>query len=218
MALDINKKIGNKSEIARNYILAAKCYHDVDIKDSIFYYFDMALDIYTDLHDTANIAYTYQSIGAVNVDLGFPITARKYYLYALEIDSLSGNYLDMAFDYQNIAFAETETGAKKNALEYLRKSVQIFDTATTSDPYYIYIKYATYLGLTATYINFAQETGEKKYADSSFFYIKKIGNYFIYNGVYSSEIFKSIYYSRYLSFCNQHEEALKTLIDCKPLL
>ncbi|MBR6179278.1 MAG: SpoIIE family protein phosphatase [Bacteroidales bacterium] len=218
MALDINKKTDNQSELARNYILAAKCYNDISIKDSIFYYFDKALDIYTELHDTANIAYTYQSIGSVNVDLGFPKTARKYYLYALKIDSLSGNYLDMAFDYQNIAFAETETGAKKNALEYLRKSVQIFDTATTSDPYYIYIKYATYLGLTATYINFAQETGEKKYADSSYHYIQKIGNYFISNGVYSSEIFKAIYYARYLSFCNQHKAALQTLIDCKPLL
>ena len=218
MALNLNKKIGNKSETARNYILAAKCYHDISVKDSTFYYFDMALSIYTELHDTANIAYTYQSIGSVNVDLGFPKNARKYYLYALEIDSLSGNYLDMAFDYQNIAFAETETGDKHNALEYLNKSVKIFDTATTSDPYYIYIKYATYLGLTATYINFAQETGDKKYADSCIHYIKKIGNYFIYNGVYSSEIFKAIYFSRYLSFCNRHEEALKTLLDCKPLL
>ena len=217
-ALECNLKTGDKSETAKNYILIAKCYHDLNNKDSIFYYFDLALDIYTELGDTANLAYTYQSIGSVNVDLGFPQNARKYYLQALSIDSLSGNYLDLAFDYQNVAFIETELGVNQNALKYLNKAVRIFDTATTSDPYYIYIKYATYLGLTSTYLSYAKELNDKNYADSAYVYIKKIGDYFIENGIYSSQLYKSIYYARYLSFYNRDKEAVKILLQDKQYL
>ncbi|MBO4373076.1 MAG: SpoIIE family protein phosphatase [Bacteroidales bacterium] len=217
-ALECNLKTGDKSETAKNYILIAKCYHDLNNKDSIFYYFDLALDIYTELRDTANLAYTYQSIGSVNVDLGFPQNARKYYLQALRIDSLSGNYLDLAFDYQNVAFIETELGVNQNALKYLNKAVRIFDTATTSDPYYIYIKYATYLGLTSTYLSYAKELNDKNYADSAYVYIKKIGDYFIENGIYSSQLYKSIYYARYLSFYNRDKEAVKILLQDKQYL
>lgn len=217
-ALECNLKNKNKSETAKTYILIAKCYHDLNNKDSIFYYFDLALDIYTELRDTANLAYTYQSIGSVNVDLGFPQNARKYYLQALRIDSLSGNYLDLAFDYQNVAFIETELGVNQNALKYLNKAVRIFDTASTTDPYYIYIKYATYLGLTSTYLSYAKELNDKNYADSAYVYIKKIGDYFIENGIYSSQLYKSIYYARYLSFYNRDKEAVKILLQDKQYL
>ena len=217
-ALECNLKTGDKSEIAKSYILIAKCYHDLNSRDSIFYYFNLALDIYSQLHDTANLAYTYQSIGSVNVDLGFPQNARKYYLQALRIDSLSGNYLDLAFDYQNVAFIETELGNNQNALKYHNKAVRIFDTTNTSDPYYIYIKYATYLGLVSTYISYATHTNQQKYADSAYIYIKKIGDYFIENGIYSSELYKTIYYARYLSFCNRDREAVKILLESKHYL
>ena len=203
-----------KPEIARDYILMAKCYHDINIKDSIFYFFNLALDIYTELQDTVNLSYTYQSIGSVNVDLGYPSNALVYYRKALQLDSLSNNYLELAFDYQNIGFVENELNNTTNALYYFGKSVEIFDTTYTDDPYYIYSKYATYLGLASTYIAYAKTTNNKSYADSCYFYIKKIGDYFADNGIYSSQFYKLLHYANYLSFCNRDREAVKVLLDC----
>ncbi|MCR5455280.1 MAG: SpoIIE family protein phosphatase [Bacteroidales bacterium] len=207
-----------KDEIARCYILIAKCYFDLNIKDSIFVHFDKALNIYTLLKDTANLAYTYQSIGAVNSDLGFYSNAREYYSKALQMDSLTGNYLEMAFDYQNLGFVETETGNRKSALRYLNKSVSIYDTTSTDDPYYIYSKYTTYMGLASAYISFAKETQQQSYADSCHYYIQKVGDFYIETGNYSSQLLKMIYQAQYLSLCGKHHAAIDTLIKSKQYL
>lgn len=217
-AKDYYNKLNAKDEAARCYILIAKCYFDLNIKDSIFMHFDKALNIYTQLKDTANLAYTYQSIGAVNSDLGFYSNAREYYGKALQMDSLTGNYLEMAFDYQNLGFVENEQRNKETAFKFLKKSVSIFDTAYTEDPYYIYSKYTTYIGLASAYIKYAKETNEQLYADSCYMYIKKIGNFYIDNGNYSAELLKNIYYAQYLSFGGNHQAAISTLLNCKQYL
>lgn len=204
-----------KDETAKCYILIAKCYFDLNVCDSIFLHFNKALDIYTQLKDTANLAYTYQSIGAVNSDLGFYTNASEYYSKALQMDSLTNNYIEMAFDYQNIGFVENETGKPENALTFFTKSASIFDTINTDDPYYIFSQHSTYMGLASAYISLAKETHLLTFADSCYYYIKKIGNFYIDNGNYSSQFTKMIYYAQYLSLCGKHKEAIETLLDSR---
>ena len=217
-AVEYYLESGNMPELAKSYILVAKCYLDLNRQDSIFGFFNKALDIYEDLHDTANIAYVYQSVGAVNSDLGYYPTARDYYSKALSLDSMSGNYLELAFDYQNIGFVENEMGDKAEAFKYYKKSVSIIDTAHTDDPYYIYSRHATYIGLASAYIAFAKDTNEPLYADSCYMYLSKIGNFYIDNGNYSAEILYKICYAQYLTFRGDYNAAVRVLLDSRKYL
>ena len=117
-ALAVLQKINNKQRIAEECISIAKCYHELNISDSIFYYFNKALDIYVALQDSDYMAYTYRSIGMVNSDMEFYKTAAEYLENALVIDSMLGNQLDMADDYLYLALAFHNNQPK--SLEYLR--------------------------------------------------------------------------------------------------
>ena len=211
-AIEVYEAQNDKQNVAVNYINIGKCYHELNIRDSVFFYFNKALDIYLELKDTLNVAYTYQSMGLVNFDWEFKSAAQDYFRKALQCDSLSGNYLDMAYDYQLLGTAERD---HRKAVGYLKKSVALFDSTPTDDPYYNSLKYNTYQYLAEAYVKLARETSESVYADSSYLYIKKIGRRNLDLGEYRNYVLTQFTYVKYLSFCGRDKEALASLLDCR---
>lgn len=210
-ALPIIEKMGKKNKIAEECISIAKTYHELNLRDSIFIYFNRALDIYLELNDSAYIAYTYRSIGMVNSDFDFKQAATDYLQKAFVIDSMLENYLDMADDYLYLAMAATYA---MEQFGYLKKSVTLFDSIPTDDAYYIRERYSTNQKLARSYIKLARETGRRDYADSCHMYLKKIGVGDDGSDNYDWNILSHLCQVEYLSFCNRNKEALNILLKC----
>ena len=210
-ALPIIEKMGKKNKIAEECISIAKTYHELNLRDSIFIYFNRALDIYLELNDSAYIAYTYRSIGLVNSDLDFKQAATDYLRKAFVIDSMLANYLDMADDYLYLAMA---TADAMEQFGYLKKSVTLFDSIPTNDAFYIRERYSANQKLARTYIFLARETGRRDYADSCYMYLKKIGVDDGGSDNYDWNVLSYLCQVEYLSFCNRNKEALNILLKC----
>ncbi len=208
----------DQGSVAHKYLNIAKCYHELNIKDSIFFFLNKALDIYTEENDSIHIALTYQYIGSVNSDLGYYDIAKEYLNKAKYLDSLLSQYVEFSDDYKYLGGLEYQNDNFPKALEYLRKSVSIIDTIDTDDQSSIRSKHLIYIEVAEAYIKNAQETDNKSYADSCLLYLTKINNYFLNCGDYDAQYRKMIYYSKYLSFIGDHKEALKVLLDCKQFL
>ncbi|MCR5455127.1 MAG: SpoIIE family protein phosphatase, partial [Bacteroidales bacterium] len=173
------------------------------------------LDIFLDIKDTVGISYTYQMIGNFYYDLEFHNTAKEYYMKALYLDSLTHDYLSMAEKYMMIGYAESD---QKKSVEYLVRSVTMFDTIPSDYYYHINNKYSAYQYLAKAYINLANETSESKYADSCNRYLTKIGTRWLDFGEHTNHLLTVYIYTQYLFFYGKYKEALKALIDCKQFL
>lgn len=217
IAIEFYEKLGNDSEVAHCYTIIAKCYAHLNINDSIFYYYNKALDIYTALNDSANLAYTYESIGTTNFNLGFIKNAAEYFEKALDIYSALKDYPAVATEYATLG-ATFYDDDKQKALEYLRKSVEIFDTipAKRLDFYLTYQKYNAYYIIAQIYNIFTKENIQ--YADSSYMYIKKIGNRFLDYGFYDMHSLVLQCYALYLSYSGKYKEAVAVMDDSKQYL
>lgn len=155
------------------------CYEDLNIPDSIFYYFNRALNIYVTLQDTAGVCQTYKDIGDVYTNMKMFSNAEEAYRKALFYSSLSNDTLDMATHYRCIGqllWKKSDT-LINSAIENLKKSIYLFESKETDNENYITIKHWTYTDLARTYIKLANKTGNRAYADSCFMYISKVGDY-----------------------------------------
>ncbi len=210
------QKINDKYHVAIVAVALAKCYHELNVRDSIFPYFDMALTIFAEIADTANITYVYRSIGSVNMDLGFNDNAASYFRKAIVLDSISGNLLDMAGDYVNLS--NTVDNSPALSLHYAKHAVALFEAIPSEDSYHVIYKYDAYRQMARVYIALAQHTGNKTYADSSLLYINKVGNSLLAFGGYDNHVQIRMTYSKYLMFVGKNKEALDVLKDCEQYL
>lgn len=146
------------------------CYEDLNIPDSIFYYFNRALNIYITLQDTAGVCQTYKDIGDVYTNMKMFSNAEEAYSKALLYSSLSNDTLDMATYYRCIGqlLSKKSDTLVNNAIENLKKSISLFESKETDNENYITIKHWTYTDLARTYIKVANQTGNRAYADSCF--------------------------------------------------
>lgn len=209
-ALPFIERSGRADKIAEECISIAKSYHELNIRDSIFLYFNRALDIYLELKDSAFMAYTYRSIGMVNNDFDYKLAAADYLQKAFVIDSILGKKLDVADDYLYLANTVTD---KWQRLYYLKKSVAIFDSIPTDDSYYIRERSNANQRLARTYIELARETGQRIFADSCYMYLKKNG--IADSGPNDQSIVTHTCYAEYLLFCGKAQTALNVLLKCE---
>ena len=209
------KMVDDKFHVAIVYVALAKCYHELNIRDSIFPYFNNALEIFTESRDTAYITYVYRAIGAVNADLGFKYNAAIYYHKAVLLDSASNNLLDMAGDLVSLANVEQDY---MQSLRCAKSAVRLFDSIPSDDAYFILSKYDAYRQLAQTYITIAEESSQKVYADSCYMYVKKVGNTLLALSGYSNHLLVRMTYARYLSFVGKDKEAVDVLLDCEQYL
>ena len=190
------------------------CYEDLNVPDSIFLYFNKALNIYITLQDTAGVCQTYKDLGDVYTNMKMYANAEEAYRKALHFSTLSNDTLDMATHYRCIGqlLAKKSDTLINSAIENLRKSIYLFESKETDNENYITIKHWTYTDLARTYIKVANQTGKRAYADSCYMYIRKVGNYNLKVGDPFSYLLDRYTYTDYLVFFHRYNEALDNLL------
>ena len=209
-SLSFGEKLNDKAIIANCFVSIAKCYSELNYRDSTFHYFNKAVDIYTEINDSSGLAYTLRSIGFAKQSLGFTQSAIEYYTKAVELDSAVNNIPYLAGDYHYLGMAMED---KRQALGYLKKSLSLLNSKYDDDYYANIIKNETLQGLASTYMKIAKETNEKEYADSAYIYIKRIGNTLLQLGEYDYHLIICRTYAEYLSFYGKNKEALNVLLE-----
>ena len=142
----------------------------MNITDSIFYYFNKALNIYIKLQDTAKVSKTYKYIGEVYKNMNLYVNAEENYRKALSYAILSNDTLEMAVYYRCIGklFSKKSDTLMNEAISYIKKSILLFESKDTDIEDYIAEKHFAYTDLARAYIKMAKSTGKKVYADSCF--------------------------------------------------
>jgi serine phosphatase RsbU (regulator of sigma subunit) len=193
------------------------CYEDLNVPDSIFYYFNQALNIYITLQDTAGVCQTYKDIGDVYTNMKMFSNAEEAYRKALLYSSLSNDTLDMATYYRCIGqlLSKKSDTLVNSAIENLKKSISLFELKETDNENYITIKHWTYTDLARTYIKVANQTGNRAYADSCFMYISKVGDYNLKVGDPFSYLLDRYTYTDYLVFFHRYDDALANLLKLR---
>ena len=193
------------------------CYEDLNIPDSIFYYFNRALNIYITLQDTAGVCQTYKDIGDVYTNMKMFANAEEAYRKALHFSTLSNDTLDMATYYRCIGqlLSKKSDTLINSAIANLQKSIYLFESKETDNENYITIKHWTYTDIARTYIKKANQTGNRAYADSCFMYISKVGNYNLKVGDPFSYLLDRYTYTDYLVFFHRYDDALANLLKLK---
>ena len=154
-SLSFGEKLNDKAIIANCFVSIAKCYSELNYRDSTFHYFNKAVDIYTEINDSSGLAYTLRSIGFAKQSLGFTQSAIEYYTKAVELDSAVNNIPYLAGDYHYLGMAMED---KRQALGYLKKSLSLLNSKYDDDYYANIIKNETLQGLASTYMKIAKET------------------------------------------------------------
>lgn len=190
-------------------------YGDLNKIDSATFFINKALELNRKNKDTSNISDCYEYLGIILANKGLLNEAKSYYEKALELDSIKGDLEECANDYfklgENISLKDSLTTTDfYSAKYYLEKAVNIYDSIL----YDGYWKYWSYETLAKIYIGYALNTGEKKYADTCAYYLKKCEQYYNSLSKTSSDFRFHVYIlADYLIFNNKNNEALTHILD-----
>ena len=190
--------------------------------DSIFHYYNKALQVYENNNDTLDVAECYYCIGVTNLGLSFNKTAEEYFRKALAMDSAIGNEIGIARDYMGIGssiYNSEDIKESEQALLYLKKAADGFEKASIdeNDIQNIINKYMSFQSLSEAYIKYA-EVGGKAYADSCRIYLDKIGSFFE-DIEFEGMVWKKQYAQvKYLAFNQKYDEALRIMLDLETRL
>ena len=211
---DLADKLSDITFEATTFIDIGNCYKYLNIIDSTFYYYNIALKKFLEIKDTSLISYTYQMIGNAYYDMNLYSSANDNYQKSLEYATLSNDTLEIAETYYlmgaNLIWQSPSLVFQ--AIDIQKKAVLLFESKKTDHTYYIEGKYEAYAALSRAYIEAAKLTGKKEYADSCYMYIKKTGNYNLINGAISNYVCNQFIYVEYLIFNNKNREALAELM------
>ena len=212
-AAKLYNKLSMPTDEALIYNLIGNCYEDLNITDSIFFFFNKALRSFIDLNDTANITYTYCLMGRVYFNMDLHVTADETYWKALHYATLANDTMEMATCYYFIGtnYSKLDTSLSRS-LVYLKKSASLLESKDFKDIYYINIKYDTYSSLASVYIDAAKSTGKKEYADSCYMYINKLSLFHLSQGYYSNYVIDRHIYVQYLLFYKRYHDALTEMM------
>ena len=216
-AADIMHQMDDKRKEGEVYILLAQTYEYSDSRDSIFYYYNKALKLFIEIDDTNNMSRTYIDIGKVYFDLDLFSSAKENFKKALDIAEKAQDTLQMAsgcYWLGDLYYLSTDTSYYLSA-DYFKKCIRLIEQTQTEESYYIATKYLAYKALATTYLDIAKLTDNKKYADSCYIYLKKVGNYDLVYGNYYNYINTRIKYVRYLLYLKKYRDALTELKNLK---
>ena len=213
-AMHVYNDSSKNKYVAQACLGAGLCYEDLNVPDSIFLYFNRALNIYISLQDTLGVCQTYKDLGDVYTHMKLYANAEENYRKALSFATLMEDTLDMATYYRCIGqlLSKKSDTLITSAIENLKKSIYLFETSNTDNENFITIKYWAYTDLAKVYIQLANLTGKSVYADSCYMYIKKVGNYNLKVGDPFSYLLDRYTYSDYLVFFHRYDEALAILL------
>ncbi|MBR5958608.1 MAG: SpoIIE family protein phosphatase [Salinivirgaceae bacterium] len=212
----------NNDRMAIAYDRMANIFSYLNQPDSIFHYYNKALQVYENNNDTLDVAECYYCIGVTNLGLSFNKTAEEYFRKALAMDSAIGNEIGIARDYMGIGssiYNSEDIKESEQALLYLKKAADGFEKATIdeNDIQNIINKYMSFQSLSEAYIKYA-EVGGKAYADSCRIYLDKIGSFFE-DIEFEGMVWKKQYAQvKYLAFNQKYDEALRIMLDLETRL
>ena len=225
MSADIYKKLNDKRRMAGTFIHVGNCYFDLNVKDSIFYYYNQALVYLTELQDTNFIVESYNNLGQIYFSMSLYDNAvntyRKALNYALSFDvndSRRTVHVADCYCYLGITMSLQSDTLINQAIENLTKAVNLYDSCNTVKHYDVEQKHYAYYGLAGAFIKEAKLTGKKAYADSCYKYVKKAGDYYLAVGSYSNYVDCQYCYVDYLIFYKRYREALAELLGLEKYL
>ena len=213
-AAELYRKLAMPAKEALTYNGIGNCYEDLNIVDSIFYFYNKAMKIFSDIKDTSNISYTYCLMGRIFYNMDLIVNAEETYQQALHYASLANDTLEMAacYNFLAIIISKQSDTSVVATINYYKKAVSLFESINTSEVYYLNIKNESYSSLAESYIKAAKLTGNNKYADSCYMYIKKVGNFYLTQGQLSDYVNDRYNYVEYLLFHERYRDALAELL------
>ena len=200
--------------VAQAFLGVGLCYEDLNEPDSIFLYFNKALQIYITLRDTVGVAVTYKDLADVYMHMKMYANAETNYQKALQYATLLNDTLEMAKFYRCVGqlLSKKSDTTINRAIENLKKSIYMFESKNTDIEDYITETHWAYTDLARAYIKMANMTGKRAYADSCYMYISKVGNYNLKVGDIFSYLTDRYTYIDYLVFFHRYDEALANLL------
>lgn len=217
-AVDLCKKLKKTKAAAHTFLIIGSCYEDLNIRDSIFPYYNMAIKYYVEAQDTANLIIAYNGLGRIYDNMSLYDNAEETYRKALSYASNANDTINTAWCYNNIGNAMGSKSEMDSAIANLRKSVFLFETISYINYDDIQYKYDAYANLAHIYIKAAKLTNKKEYADSCYKYVKKVGNYYLSIGADYDYISHCYAFIDYLIFYKRYNNALKELLKLETLI
>ena len=220
LSADIYHRTSDKRREAGTFIHIGNCYLDLNIKDSVFYYYNKAIVVMTEIKDTNFIIDAYNNLGQIYNSMSLYDNAIENYQRGLDYALALNNTLRIACGY---CFLGASINMKSDtsfnsAIENLTKSVLLFESMKTSRRYDVEYKYYAYKELASAYIKRAKLTGKKAYADSCYKYVTRAVNYYQSVGSYNNYVSCRFCYVDYLVFNKRYADALFELLRLEKYL
>ena len=220
LSANIYNNLSDKLREAGTYIHIGNCYLDLNVKDSIFYYYNKAIIGLTEINDTAFIIDAYNNLGQIYDYMALYSNAEKNYRKALEFAKASGSSPKTArcLCYVGSSMMAQSDSLIDDAIEYLNKSINLFEEIASPKHYDIEEMHIAYMTIAKTYIKKAEITGRGIYADSCYIFAQKADKYFLSVGTYTNYVDCRYCYVEYLIFNKRYNEALAELLNLKKYL
>ena len=206
----------DSSSLEHNYRFLSKFYDKLYMPDSSKFFINMAMDINIKRHDTVKIAQCYIDLSEFYLDRKFYEECEKYLRQARELDSLTGDTLEYARCYYRLGEVYCDkaktTEDYLTTMNYLKKSINIFEEVNSKHPIYISTKHLAYGDLANAYIKLANNTQNDKYADSCLMFLHRSLDYLIKQNDYSNAVAIGYTYFEYFKYYKKYKEALAFLL------
>ena len=216
-ACQIYKSCKDSSRLANSYVLMAQCYSNLKLKDSTFYYFNEAEKLFSGRCDTSGLTTVFRNAGSASLKIRLREMAETYFNKAVFLDSMAGDTLNLGLDYYYLGYINIRDSIKL-AEQYLKQAIGILSSKKITDNYYLSFLNFSYNSLAQVYLQEAQEKGDEQLADYCYFYLKKVGNYFLDQSDFANHILLCYTYVDYLVYKQQYQEALDEMISIKKFL
>lgn len=220
MSAAFYNKISDKRREAGTFIHIGNCYLDLNIKDSVFYYYNKGIMYLTELKDTSYLIESYKNLGQIYASMSLYSNAVENHRKALDYALPTNGIITIACCYCLLGSAlNQQSDTLTNlAIENLTKSVRLFESDKNMLHYDIDNKHYAYMELAQAYIKIANQTGRSDYADSSRIYVSKASNYYKSVGSYNNYVSCRYCYVQYLVFKKKYNDALAELLGLKKFL
>ncbi|MFK8060933.1 MAG: sensor histidine kinase [Polaribacter sp.] len=126
-ALNLAKKLNNKSSIANSYNTIGSNFEYVSNLDSAFFYYEKSLSIKFEIKDSIGIANSYNNLGIIKDEKGDYLKAIEYYFKALKIYQSNKSSADrIPMVLVNIGIVYKKQKKYKKVLKYYEDALEIY--------------------------------------------------------------------------------------------
>ncbi len=125
LAVKLSKKLNFPRGEASSYNTIGVAHEYMSAYDSTLFYYNKALEIFTELDNQHGVATSNNNLGVVYYFLGDYDKSVQHYLTSLRIQESLGNELEAATSRQNIGIIYKNQGLYKKAISYYKEALEI---------------------------------------------------------------------------------------------